>query len=118
MARVTTQDCIGKVKDSSRFELIVLASKRARDIAAGSALTVERNNDKNTVIALREIAEETLNLDTLTETIITSMQKAVITEDVEMNLEEDIIDSFDLDNADSFSQDDEAEIEKSDFADE
>ena len=58
MARVTVEDCIEKVPN--RFELVLLAARRAREISAGASLTVPRDNDKNPVIALREISEETL----------------------------------------------------------
>ncbi len=57
MARVTVEDCVDKVPN--RFELVALAAHRAREIAAGSHLTIDRDNDKNPVVALREIAEET-----------------------------------------------------------
>lgn len=63
MARVTVEDCVEKVPN--RFELVLLAAQRARDIRSGAELTVERDNDKNAVVALREIAEETVNLETL-----------------------------------------------------
>ncbi len=73
MARVTVEDCIEKVSD--RFELVMLAAQRARKIGSGAAITVERENDKKTVIALREIAEETINIDDLKEELITSYQR-------------------------------------------
>ena len=63
MARVTVEDCVRMVPN--RFELVLLASQRARDIRSGAELTVERDNDKNAVIALREIAEEAIDLETL-----------------------------------------------------
>lgn len=63
MARVTVEDCVEKVPN--RFELVLLAAQRARDIRSGAELTVERDNDKNAVVALREIAEETVDLETL-----------------------------------------------------
>ena len=63
MARVTVEDCVGMVPN--RFELVLLAAQRARDIRSGAELTVERDNDKNAVIALREIAEEAIDLETL-----------------------------------------------------
>ena len=65
MARVTVEDCVDKVPN--RFELVMLAAHRARSLASGSPLTVERDNDKNPVVALREIAEETLTADQLRE---------------------------------------------------
>ncbi len=72
MARVTTEDCSDKV--SNRFDLVMLASFRARELSAGMYPTVERENDKNSVIALREIAEETQLADDLEERAITSQQ--------------------------------------------
>ena len=75
MARVTVEDCILKVPN--RFDLVMLASQRAREISSGSALTVERDNDKNPVVALREIAEATVNTDDIGESLIRSLQKNV-----------------------------------------
>ena len=75
MARVTVEDCIDKVEN--RFDLVLLASHRARMISNGSAITVERNQDKNPVVALREIADSTINPDDLREELIHSLQKCV-----------------------------------------
>jgi DNA-directed RNA polymerase subunit omega len=75
MARVTVEDCIDKVEN--RFELVLLASHRARMISSGAPLTVDRDNDKNPVVALREIADETVQPDDLKEDLIHSMQKYV-----------------------------------------
>ena len=75
MARVTVEDCIDKVPN--RFELVLLSSHRARMIAQGAPLTVERDNDKNPVVALREIADETIDKDDLKEEYIHAMQKHV-----------------------------------------
>ena len=75
MARVTVEDCIEKV--SNRFDLVMLASQRAREVSAGAPITVERDNDKNPVIALREIADETVELENLQESLIVSQQKHV-----------------------------------------
>jgi len=75
MARVTVEDCILKVPN--RFELVILSAQRARDIAGGGQLTVDRDNDKNPVVALREIADETIGLDVLKENLIKGMQKHV-----------------------------------------
>ena len=73
MARVTVEDCVDKVPN--RFELVMLAAHRARSLASGVPLTVDRDNDKNPVVALREIAEETLTADHLRETAIESFQR-------------------------------------------
>ena len=75
MARVTVEDCIDKVEN--RFELVLLASHRARMISSGSQLTVDRDNDKNPVVALREIADETVAVGDLREELIHSLQKYV-----------------------------------------
>ena len=75
MARVTVEDCVDKVPN--RFELVMLASHRAREVAAGSPITVERDNDKNPVVALREIADETQSADDLRERLIESNQTQI-----------------------------------------
>ncbi|WP_272008173.1 DNA-directed RNA polymerase subunit omega [Roseovarius sp. ZX-A-9] len=75
MARVTTEDCVDKVPN--RFELVMLAAHRAREISAGAPLTVDRDNDKNPVVALREIAEETQSADALRERLIESNQTEI-----------------------------------------
>ena len=75
MARVTVEDCIDKVPN--RFELVLLASHRARTISAGSPITIERDNDKNPVVALREIAETTVSPEDIKEAVIHAMQKYV-----------------------------------------
>lgn len=75
MARVTVEDCVDKVPN--RFELVMLASHRAREISAGGALTVARDNDKNPVVALREIAEETQTADDLRERMIEASQTQI-----------------------------------------
>ncbi|GAB4118862.1 MAG: DNA-directed RNA polymerase subunit omega [Rhodothalassiaceae bacterium] len=75
MARVTVEDCVDKI--SNRFELVMFAAQRSRQISSGAALLVDRDNDKNPVVALREIAEEKLSPDFLRESMIQSMQKHV-----------------------------------------
>ena len=75
MARVTTEDCVDKVPN--RFELVMLAAHRAREIASGAPLTVDRDNDKNPVVALREIADETQSADDLRERMIESNQTEI-----------------------------------------
>ncbi|RUM96387.1 DNA-directed RNA polymerase subunit omega [Pseudaminobacter arsenicus] len=75
MARVTVEDCIDKV--DNRFELVLLAGHRARQISQGAPITVDRDNDKNPVVALREIADETLSPGDLKEDLIHSLQKHV-----------------------------------------
>jgi len=75
MARVTVEDCIVKVPN--RFDLVMVASQRARDLSAGAAETVERDDDKGPVIALREIAAETLDLDEVKESLVRGLQRYV-----------------------------------------
>jgi DNA-directed RNA polymerase subunit omega len=75
MARITVEDCVERVP--SRFELVMLAAQRARDLSAGSALTVDRDNDKNPVVALREIAEGTIDLDHLRYELIHGLRRHV-----------------------------------------
>jgi DNA-directed RNA polymerase subunit omega len=79
MARVTVEDCIEKVPN--RFELVLLAGQRARQISGGAELTIDRDRDKNPVVALREIAEATVNPVELEERIISGLQKVQIDED-------------------------------------
>ena len=81
MARVTVEDCVDKVEN--RFELILVASHRARMISSGSKITVERDNDKNPVVALREIAETTVSPGDLKEDLIHSLQKYVEVDEAE-----------------------------------
>ena len=75
MARVTVEDCIDKVEN--RFDLVLLASHRARMISSGSQITIDRDNDKNPVVSLREIAETTVSPEDLKEDLIHSLQKYV-----------------------------------------
>ena len=75
MARVTVEDCVDKV--TNRFELVLLSAQRSRQISSGGELLVDRDNDKNPVVALREIAEEKITPETSRETLIHSMQKHV-----------------------------------------
>ncbi len=85
MARVTVEDCVVKVPN--RFELVLLASQRAKELGAGSEPTVDRDNDKNSVVALREIAEETVLAEAIKEDLISSLQKYV---KVEENADEEM----------------------------
>ena len=89
MARITVEDCIDKFP--SRFELILVASQRTRKLYSGEDPTVEKNNDKNTVIALREIAEETIPIDEMKESLIEEYQTVTITDEENENLEIDLL---------------------------
>ena len=81
MARVTVEDCV--VKIPNRFELVLLAAQRAREITSGAPLSVDRDDDKNPVVALREIADETVALDHLKDSLVRGMQKHVEMDDPE-----------------------------------
>jgi len=89
MARVTVEDCVEKLPN--RFELTMVAAQRARKIGSGSALTLDRDNDKNPVVALREIAEGTVSIDALKEELIRNRQKIIAMDDDN----ESVIDSMD-----------------------
>jgi DNA-directed RNA polymerase subunit omega len=86
MARVTVEDCVDKVEN--RFDLVLLAAHRARLISQGSDITVDRDNDKNPVVALREIADETLSPGDLREDLIHSLQKHVEVDEPEADIPE------------------------------
>ncbi len=81
MARVTVEDCVDKIPN--RYELLMVAAQRAKDIAAGAPLTVARDNDKNTVVALREIADETVSIEELQKSLVMGLQKYVEVEEPE-----------------------------------
>lgn len=88
MARVTVEDCVEKLPN--RFELVMVAAQRARKIGSGAALTVDRDNDKNPVVALREIAENTVDVEELKEEIIRGKQRIIALDDDG----EDVVDSM------------------------
>jgi DNA-directed RNA polymerase subunit omega len=129
MARITVEDCIDKFP--SRFELVLVASQRARKLHSGDAPTIEKDNDKNSVIALREIAESTISVDDFKENLIQEYQTITITDEEEQNIElssfesdekkentinpEDLIESSALDikeNSSDISEDKNNEIEQ------
>ena len=87
MARVTVEDCVLKVPN--RFELVMLAAHRARSITAGAPITVELDNDKTPVVALREIADDTINLGELEEGLVKGLQKFVENDEPEVEPEDD-----------------------------
>jgi DNA-directed RNA polymerase subunit omega len=90
MARVTVEDCIEQIPN--RFELVMITAQRARKIGGGAAITVERDNDKNPVVSLREIADQTVDREELKEELIRSHQRLFLTKDDEP---EDTIDLMD-----------------------
>ena len=79
MARVTVEDCVDKIPN--RFDLVLLAAQRARQISGGAELTIDRDRDKNPVVALREIAEETIVPDDLSEAVVQTLQRVQIDEE-------------------------------------
>jgi DNA-directed RNA polymerase subunit omega len=83
MARVTVEDCVDKV--SNRFDLVLVAAQRARQISGGGELTIDRDRDKNPVVALREIAEETVYPDELLDAVVTSLQRVRLEDDDEID---------------------------------
>ena len=83
MARVTVEDCVDKVPN--RFDLVLLAAQRAREISGGAELTIDRDRDKNPVVALREIAEETVRPVNLKESLVTSLQRVLPEDDDEVD---------------------------------
>ena len=96
MARVTVEDCVERIPN--RFELVMLAAKRSREISSGSSLTVERDNDKNPVVALREIADETVPLDDLREELVRGLQKHIEVDEPEENDEIEMMTAASLAN--------------------
>ena len=86
MARITVEDCVTRIPN--RFELVMLAAQRARDMSAGAPLTVERDNDKNPVVALREIADDTVDLDHLRYELIHGLRRHV---EIEEQPEDDLV---------------------------
>ena len=89
MARVTVEDCVEKVPN--RFDLVLLAAHRSRNISAGAELTVDRDNDKTPVVSLRELAEETLNLDDLRESLVANLQRVITDDDMPEDENEPIL---------------------------
>ena len=91
MARVTVEDCIEKIPN--RFDLVLAAAQRARHISTGNPLTIDRDNDKNPVVALREIADETIDPDKLRDDIVNGLQKLTNNELVEDEEDENLDDN-------------------------
>lgn len=104
MARVTVEDCIDKVEN--RFELVLLAGHRARQISQGAAITIDRDNDKNPVVALREIADETLSPGDLKEDLIHSLQKHVEVDEPEAVDAPELADATAVASVETESEDD------------
>ena len=119
MARITVEDCIDKF--DSRFELVLVASNRARKLHSGEEPTVERDNDKNTVIALREIADETISAEVFKQDLVEEYQTVSPIDEEELALEfndENIDDEADSENLSEVSAEtDETEITEDDSED-
>jgi DNA-directed RNA polymerase subunit omega len=94
MARVTVEDCVDKV--NNRFDLVLLAAHRARQVSQGAAITIDRDNDKNPVVALREIADETLAPGDLEEDLIHSLQKHVEVDEPEADIVDQPVEEEDV----------------------
>ncbi len=109
MARITVEDCIDKFP--SRFELVLVASQRARKLHSGDEPTVEKDNDKNTVIALREIADSTLTVAEMKENLIQEFQKVTLSDEEEEIIELDTFDQQTREIKKIQSQFEETEIE-------
>ena len=103
MARVTVEDCVEKIPN--RFDLVMLAAQRSRDISIGADITVERDKDKNPVVALREIAEETVPLGELGQSLVRGMQKFVDTDEPE---EDELVDLLSGSSGESVDASDES----------
>ena len=104
MARITVEDCIDKFP--SRFELVLVASQRARKLHSGDEPTIDKDNDKNTVIALREIADTTISVETMKENLIQEYQTITISDEEEENLELESLGSEEnLDASEEVSED-------------
>jgi DNA-directed RNA polymerase subunit omega len=110
MARVTVEDCIDKLPN--RFELVLLSAHRARMISPGAPLSVERDNDKNPVVALREIADEMVNTDDLREEYIHAMQKHVEVDEPEQSEVPLIQQSGDMSVVNDQTEADQADMER------
>ena len=107
MARVTVEDCIKKIPN--RFDLVIAAAQRSREISNGVAIEIERDNDKNPVVSLREIASEAVDAESLQERFIRSMQKNLIKEDVSSENDASLEEEFAayLNESDNKNQNDE-----------
>lgn len=108
MARVTVEDCVEVVPN--RFELVLLSSRRARELSSGAALTLDRDKDKNPVVALREIAEQTVPLAALKDSVIRSLQRRhVFRDESDEDLEQELQEAMNV-SLDSLEGDDDDDI--------
>jgi len=110
MARITVEDCVDKFP--SRFELVLVASQRARELHSGEAPTIDRDNDKNTVIALREIADVTIPIEKMKENLIEGFQKITINDEEDENLEIKSLENTDYEQNEDLISDSNSQTEK------
>ena len=110
MARITVEDCVDKFP--SRFELVLVASQRARELHSGEAPTIDRDNDKNTVIALREIADVSIPIEKMKENLIEGFQKITINDEDDENLETKSLESKDYEQNEDLISDSNSQTEK------
>ena len=110
MARITVEDCVDKFP--SRFELVLVASQRARELHSGEAPTIDRDNDKNTVIALREIADTTIPIEKMKENLIEGFQKVTINDEEDENLEIISLEEKNNEQAEDLISDSNSQIEE------
>lgn len=89
MARVTVEDCVLKIPN--RFQLVMMAAQRSRELSVGGELTVDRDNDKNPVVALREIADETIPLDELETAVVEGLQRNIDVDEIVEEEDEDVL---------------------------
>lgn len=89
MARVTVEDCVLKIPN--RFQLVMMAAQRSRELSVGGELTVDRDNDKNPVVALREIADETIPLDDLEEAVVEGLQRNIDVDEIVEEEDDDML---------------------------
>ena len=110
MARITVEDCVDKFP--SRFELVLVASQRARELHSGETPTIEKDNDKNTVIALREIADSTIPIEKMKENLIEGFQKVTINDEEDENLEIISLEEKNNEQAEDLISDSNSQIEE------
>ena len=110
MARITVEDCVDKFP--SRFELVLVASQRARELHSGETPTIDKNNDKNTVIALREIADITIPIEKMKENLIEGFQKITINDEEDENLQIKSLEEENNEQNDELFSDSNSQIEE------
>ena len=110
MARITVEDCVDKFP--SRFELVLVASQRARELHSGETPTIDKDNDKNTVIALREIADTTIPIEKMKENLIEGFQKVTINDEEDENFEIESLKQKNNEQSEDLISDSKSQIEE------